>query len=93
MANAGCRRSGGTGGRLRRPRSVGHGCWRVGPPVSDASGLIVYSTPRATVGLIVRDGRVVDCPPYARKWAMGRDARELWRDGKRKGAQLVWLPD
>jgi hypothetical protein len=30
-------------------------------------GLIWYSTPRATVGLVVRAGVVVDGRPYARR--------------------------
>lgn len=56
-----------------------------------ATGLIWCSTPRATVGLVVADGRVVDCPPYARRWAMGRDARQVWREQYRAGADLVWM--
>lgn len=43
-------------------------------------------------GLVVHNGVVVDCPPYAIRWALGRDARQLWRDGYRRGVQLVWLP-
>ncbi len=46
-----------------------------------------------TVGLVVRDGVIVDCPPYARRWAHGRDAREVWRARHRAGADLVSLPD
>jgi hypothetical protein len=56
-----------------------------------ANGLIWLSTARYTVGLVVRDGVVVDAPPIARRWAMGRDARQVWRDAR--GAKLVWLPD
>lgn len=59
-----------------------------------ANGMIWLSTRRATVGLIVRDdGIVVDCAPYARTWALGRDARQVWRDAHRRGAELRWLPD
>lgn len=58
-----------------------------------ANGLIWCSTPKATVGLVVRDGRVVDCPPYARRWAMGRDAREVWREQYRAGVEMVWVED
>lgn len=58
-----------------------------------ANGLVFYSTPGATVGLVVAGGIVVDCPPYARRWALGKDARDLWRDGKRRGVRLEWLPD
>ncbi len=57
-----------------------------------ATGLMWVSTPAATVGLVVRDGLVVDCPPYAYRWAKGRDARQVWRDAARRGADLVWLP-
>jgi hypothetical protein len=63
-----------------------------------ADGLIWYSTPRYTVGLSVRAGRVVEAPPVARRWAMGRDARDLWRELARqratqRGVRLEWLPD
>lgn len=57
------------------------------------NGLIWLSTEAATVGLIVRDGVVAECPPYAKKWAQGRDARQVWRAATRRGADLVWLPD
>ncbi len=57
------------------------------------SGLICWSTPRATVGLVVRDGVVVETPPYARRWAQGRDARELWFGGVAKGVRLAWVAD
>jgi hypothetical protein len=56
-------------------------------------GLIWYSTPRATVGLVVRAAVVVDCAPYARRWALGRDARQLWDAAKRRGIDLAWLPE
>jgi hypothetical protein len=61
--------------------------------VNEADGLIWWSTPTATVGLVVAGGDVVACPPYARKWAAGRDARDLWRQGIRQGAHLEWIPD
>jgi len=54
--------------------------------------MIVWSTPGATVGLFVREGIVVAAPPYAKAWALGRDARELWSEGKRRGVDLAWLP-
>lgn len=60
--------------------------------VDNASGLIWWSTRAATVGLVVEAGIIVDCPPYARRWAMGRDARQLWRDGTRRGVNLAWIP-
>lgn len=58
-----------------------------------AAGLIVVSTQAATVGLVVKDGAVVDCPPYARRWAQGRDARQVWRERARQGADLTWIAD
>lgn len=57
-----------------------------------ADGLLVWSTPGATVGLVVKGGVVVGTPPYAHRWAYGRDARELWKEGKRRGVHVVWIP-
>ncbi|MGS2646701.1 hypothetical protein [Streptosporangium sp. LJ11] len=57
------------------------------------NGLIWWSTHRATVGLIVRDGIVVESASYARRWAQGRDAREIYRTGERQtGITLAWIP-
>ncbi|MEU1394108.1 MULTISPECIES: hypothetical protein [unclassified Nonomuraea] len=57
------------------------------------NGLIWWSTRRATVGLVVRDGVVVESAPYARRWAQGRDAREIYRKGaSQKGVTLAWVP-
>lgn len=58
----------------------------------DADGTIRWSTPTGTVDLVVVGGTVVGCPALAAGWANGRDARELWRRGKRLGAVLEWLP-
>jgi hypothetical protein len=74
-----------------------------------ADGSIWWSTPDATCGLVVRDAVVVDCPPYARKWAAGVDARQLWRQAVQRGMRpitdpaevkpksrdsyIAWLPD
>lgn len=57
-----------------------------------ATGMIWLSTPRYTVGLDIVDGVVVDAPPIARRWTIGRDARTVWREAARRGARLVWLP-
>lgn len=54
--------------------------------------MIVWSTRGATVGLIITDGKVVDCPPYARRWALGQDARDLWQWGKARNVHLTWIP-
>lgn len=56
-----------------------------------ADGLLVWSTPGATLGLVVKGGVVVETPPYAHRWAYGRDARELWYLGKRRGVDLTWI--
>jgi len=53
-----------------------------------AYGLLVWST----LGLVVKDGIVVDAPPYARRWALGRSARELWREGRERGVDVTWIP-
>lgn len=59
-------------------------------PTTD--GLMYLSLPRYTVGLVVRGGRVVDAPPIAVEWTLGRDARQVWREAARRGARLVWIP-
>ncbi|WP_433220557.1 hypothetical protein [Microtetraspora malaysiensis] len=57
------------------------------------NGLIWWSTGRATVGLVVRDGVVVEAPPYARRWAQGREAGEIYREGDRRaGVTVAWIP-
>ncbi len=58
----------------------------------DADGVIWYSTPKATVGLVVKDGIVVDSAPYARRWALGCSARQIWDQGIAHGHSLKWLP-
>jgi hypothetical protein len=78
-------------------------------PGMAADGLIWWSTPDATVALVVRDAVVVDCPPYADQWAHGHDARQLWREAVQRGMRpvvdladvkpkdrvsyLMWVPD
>jgi hypothetical protein len=59
---------------------------------SFVNGLIYMSTARFTVGLIVVNGMVIDAAPYARKWTLGRQAAQVWRDARRRGARVVWLP-
>lgn len=55
----------------------------------NGSGLLVHSTPSATVGLIVEDGVVVDGPPYAQRWAIGK-TKETIEAGP---GETAWLPD
>jgi hypothetical protein len=55
--------------------------------------MIWISNYRFTVGLIVRDGIVVDAPPLARSWSLGRLARQVWNDAKsRNGNTVRWIP-
>lgn len=54
--------------------------------------MIWISTPKYTVGLIVRDGVIVDAPPLARKWALGRSARKVWNQAEGYGARVRWIP-
>ncbi|WP_030457007.1 hypothetical protein [Herbidospora cretacea] len=57
-------------------------------------GLIWWSTEKATFGLIVRDGVVVEAAPYARRWARGRRAEELLERGRESGGVSVeWIPE
>lgn len=60
--------------------------------MGEVNGLIVWSTPGATLGLIVQDGTVTFAPPYARRWALGRSAYDIWRYGRRRGVDLAWIP-
>ena len=59
--------------------------------MTPANGWMYYSSRSATVALIVEDGRVVDCPPYVRRWALGTDARATWRRLYRQGGRLIWF--
>ncbi len=55
------------------------------------NGLLYWSTPTATFGLVVRNGVVVTSPPYARKWAQGRRAEDLVA-GAAANVTMVWIP-
>lgn len=62
--------------------------------VSDGR-LIWVSFPRATFGIVVRDGRVVDGAPYGRGRGLrlvGMDERAAAEKLRRLGAVLVPLP-
>lgn len=60
--------------------------------MNEPTGLIYAVLPRATVGLSIAEGRVVDAPPYVRRMR-GMDARQAWRDLARQAIRLEWLPD
>ncbi|WP_157518280.1 hypothetical protein [Herbidospora mongoliensis] len=56
-------------------------------------GVIWWSTEKATFGLIVRDGVVVEAAPYARRWAQGHQVEEIFAKAGRDGAVSVrWIP-
>ena len=57
------------------------------------NGLIYLSTPRFTVGLIVKNGVVVQAPPITRRWALGMTVQEVWSRCQREGNVLKWVPD
>jgi hypothetical protein len=44
------------------------------------------------VFLVVEGGRVIDCTPYAKRWAMGKTAAQLLNRGQRIGARVEWVP-
>lgn len=55
--------------------------------------MIWISNPRWTVGLIVQDGRIIKYPPIARKWVLGRTARQVWDDAHSRPENTVrWIP-
>lgn len=61
--------------------------------MSEAVGVIRVVLGRAVVGLMVRDGVVVDVAPYLRRRGYtGRDARQVWRELRRQGLDVQWLP-
>ncbi|TKK86772.1 hypothetical protein FDA94_20140 [Herbidospora galbida] len=56
-------------------------------------GLIWWSTAKATFGLVVSDGVVVEAAPYARRWAQGRPADEVLEKARRsRGVSVEWIP-
>lgn len=64
-------------------------------PVDPADRMIWVSLLRATFGIVVRDGRVVDGAPYARGRGLrlvGMDERDAAEKLKRMGAKTVPLP-
>ena len=57
------------------------------------SGWLYCSTKQLTVGLTVRNGRITQAPPIARKWALGRPAPAVAMEARRRGAQVSWHPE
>lgn len=56
------------------------------------NGLLCVSHPRYTIGLVVRDGIVVEAPPYARKWTLGRTVQEV-TNAAGSQAKYAWFDD
>ena len=64
-------------------------------PVYREDRLIWVSLPRATFGIVIRDGKVVDGAPYARGRGLrlvGMDERAATEKLRRLGAEFVPLP-
>lgn len=64
-------------------------------PVDPADRWIWVSLPRATFGIVIRDGRVVDGAPYARGRGLRlveMDERAAAEKLKRLGAEFMPLP-
>jgi hypothetical protein len=49
--------------------------------------------PRATFGLIVRNGVVVESAPIGRRWAMGHTAEDVVLEMQYKGIWFQWFND
>jgi hypothetical protein len=52
---------------------------------------IWVSQPRATFGIVAKDGRVIDALPIAR-WSIGRDERSVAEYFRQRGAEFRPLP-
>lgn len=64
-------------------------------PIDLADRMIWVSLPRATFGLVIRDGRVVDGAPYARGRGLrlvGMDEQAAAEKLRRMGARFEPLP-
>lgn len=56
-------------------------------------GVAWWTQPDHTpVYLIVDDGRVTACTPFAEPWALGRTAGQLLARGEAQGATVEWIP-
>lgn len=60
-------------------------------PIALTDRCIWVSLPRATFGLIVRDGRVVDAAPYGRRY-VGTDEQAAAERLRQAGVRFVPLP-
>ena len=60
--------------------------------LTTGTGWLYCSNERLTVGLEVRDGKVVVAPPIARRWALGRPAVAVANEARRRGARVEWHP-
>lgn len=66
--------------------------WEIPLDASDLmdDGTLWHSTAFATVGLIVKGGRVIESPPYGRHWAVGKTVAEL---ASRNGATCHFIAE
>jgi len=55
-------------------------------------GLLCVSHPRYTVGLVVENGIVIEAPPYARRWTLGRTVLEV-TEAAGPQAKYAWMED
>ncbi|GAA3750369.1 hypothetical protein [Micromonospora maritima] len=83
----------GSGWTTDQAEKQGALAWRVTLPRTVEAGALWVPMGRATVGVEVRDGRVVAAPPYARKlgW-IGRDVDGLVKELQAKRVGVRWLP-
>ncbi|MFI7608749.1 hypothetical protein ACIBTV_27065 [Micromonospora sp. NPDC049366] len=84
----------GSGWTYQKATEFGARGWDLVLPRTVAAGTIWAPLGRATLGAIVRDGIVVDVPPYAKRlgWK-GRHVDGLMRELRKKRVRAVWLPD
>jgi hypothetical protein len=57
----------------------------------NSDGLWWVSCPRATFGIVVQSGRVVDAAPYGRRWCVGREWPELSNWLRFRGYSLYYV--
>ena len=55
--------------------------------------LVSITTARASFGLVVRDGVVIDAAPIARRDCLGRNARAVVAAYLRRGARVAVMDD
>jgi hypothetical protein len=58
------------------------------------NGMLIVTRSKVTMGLIIRNGFVVEAPPIVR-WMINMDRSDVWRWIRRNwpDAQTVWISD